>query len=125
MYKKTMIAGAILAAAVQGPTATVAQLACEVQEVPPVCQDADRININSNSRNISPRNICVNPGASISVKVTPAGSSVTIAPKNEAEWLHGSGETFTLQVPASATGEFDYNVYFADDTCIDPRIKVR
>ncbi len=125
MEKKTPIVMAMLIAAAYQPTAIVAQVECEVQEVPPVCQDARGININTNSKNVSPRNICVDPGDTISVQVTPAGNSVTIAAKNGADWLHGSGETFTVQVPASATGEFDYNVYFEDGTCIDPRIKVR
>ena len=125
MTKKTPIALAMLVAAVYQPTAIVAQDECEVQEVPPVCQDARRININANSKNVSPRNICAEPGDTIPVQVTPPGNSVTIAGKGAVEWLQGSGETFVLQVPDSATGEFDYNVYFADGSCIDPRIKVR
>lgn len=125
MYKKTLVAAAILVAAAQQPTAIVAQEECEVQEVPPVCQDARRININTNSKDVSPRNICVDPGATIPVQVTPEGNSATIAGKSGPDWLHGNGETFSLHVPDTATGEFDYNVYFADGTCIDPRIKVR
>lgn len=125
MYKKTLIAAVMVVAAVHQPTAIVAQVECEVQEVPPVCQDARGININTNSKNVSPPNICVDPGDTIPVKVTPAGNSATIAGKDGPDWLRGSGETFNLQVPDSATGEFDYNVYFDDGSCIDPRIKVR
>lgn len=125
MYKKTPIAVALLVATVYQPTVIVAQVECEVQEVPPVCQDAPRININVNSKHVSPPNICAEPGDTIQVRVTPAGNSATIAGKSGPDWLQGSGETFAIEVPDSVTGEFDYNVYFADGSCIDPRIKVR
>ena len=35
-------------------------------------------------------------------------------------WPSGSGSSFTLVAPESGT--YDYNVYFSDGSCLDPRI---
>jgi hypothetical protein len=121
MNKKFLIAIPLCLLGFYGTSQVTAQdPECEVVSVPPTCQGASRININTNSRNISPRNICVSPGQTFDVNVRPTGS-VTIRGK-DGGWPDASGASFSLTAPAS--GEYDYNVYFEDGTCIDPRITV-
>lgn len=106
----------------QGTSTVTAQGACEPMDVPAVCQNARKITINVNSKKISPRNICVDPGQELRVHVKPRGSSVTIEGKTGG-WPSGSGEKFVLVAPDE--GEHDYNVYFEDGSCIDPRVTVK
>ena len=103
-----------------------AQVPCTVVEVPPDCLSAPRISINVDSKNISPRNICGSPGQSIPVSFRPENTenTVRIEPKTDNDWLRGEGSRFSIDIPASANGEFEYNVYFEDGSCIDPRISV-
>ena len=94
---------------------------CESMTVP-VCQDGTQITINNNGRMVAPPNLCVDPGETIEVKVTPEGTSASIEGKNGG-WPSGSGASFTLVAPDSGT--YDYNVYFSDGSCLDPRISVK
>lgn len=95
---------------------------CEQMDIPPVCQPASRININNNSKNVSPPNICVSAGQSITVSVSPAGTTASVEGKGGG-WPYGSGSDFTLEAPGS--GDYDYNVIFEDGSCLDPRITVQ
>jgi hypothetical protein len=124
MKTKPLIGIPLLMVALHEPVEVVAQAECVMQEPPPVCQNAQRININVNSRNIAPGNICIEPGDSITVNVTPNGASARIESKDGTAWLGGQGGSFNIQVPEDASGEYDYDVYFPDGSCIDPRITV-
>jgi len=108
--------------ALHGTLQVTAQGSCEQIDVPPVCQGGGRININTNSYNISPLNLCASPGKTIAVNVTPAGIEASIYGKNGG-WPGGSGASFAITAPNG--GEYNYNMSFADDTCIDPRITVK
>lgn len=95
---------------------------CESMSIP-VCQDGRQITINNNGKMVSPPNLCVDPGETIEVNVTPDGTSASIESK-EGGWPSGSGSSFTLVAPEEA-GSYDYNVYFSDGSCLDPRISVK
>ncbi len=122
MNKKLLVILPLSLVMVQGAPKVTAQDQCEPMDVPPVCQNARKITINVNSRKISPRNICVDPGQEIPVQVKPRGSTVTIEGKMGG-WPSGSGEKFVIIAPEE--GEHDYNVYFEDGSCIDPRVTVK
>jgi plastocyanin len=94
---------------------------CESMTIP-VCQDGTRITINNNGKMVAPPNLCVDPGETITVSVSPDGTSASIEGKNGG-WPSGSGSSFTLVAPESGT--YDYNVYFSDGSCLDPRIEVK
>ena len=94
---------------------------CESMDIP-VCQDARQITINNNGKMVAPPNICVDPGETITVNVSPDGTSASIEGK-DGGWPSGSGSSFTLVAPESGT--YDYNVYFSDGSCLDPRISVK
>ena len=102
----------------------VAQPACEVPDIPPVCQAAPGLTLTQNSVNVSPPNICASAGQSIPVQVQPRGATARVVSKSGAPWLSGEGGNFTIDIPPGTTGEFDYAVYFSDGSCIDPRISV-
>lgn len=122
MNKKLLVSIPLSVLLFQGTATVTAQDGCEPMDVPPVCQNARKITINVNSKKISPRNICVDPGQEIPVKVKPRGSSVTIEGKMGG-WPSGSGKKFVLIAPEG--GEYDYNVFFEDGSCIDPRVTVK
>lgn len=120
MNKKILIAIPVCLLGIHGTSQVTAQGECVVVSVPPMCQGGGRITINTNTKNVSPPNLCASPGDSIDVNVQPSGS-VTINGKNGG-WPDGSGSSFTLTAPAAGT--YDYNVYFEDGSCVDPRISV-
>ncbi len=121
MNKKVLIAIPVCLIGFHGSMQVTAQVECQQMDVPAVCQGGGRININNNTKNISPPNLCATPGETIDVNVTPDGSA-SIDGKGGG-WPNGSGPAFTITAPAA--GSYDYNVTFADGTCIDPRIIVR
>lgn len=94
---------------------------CESMTIP-VCQDGRQITINNNGKMVAPPNLCVDPGETITVNVSPEGTSASIEGK-EGGWPSGSGTSFELVAPESGT--YDYNVYFSDGSCLDPRISVK
>jgi len=122
MNKKVLIAIPFCLIGFHGTSQVTAQADCQQMSVPPVCQEGRRININNNSNNMSPPNLCARPGETIDVNVTPAGTTARIDGKSGG-WPNGSGSSFTITAPA--TGTYDYNVTFEDGYCIDPRIIVR
>lgn len=122
MKNKMLVAIPLGLIACYGASQVTAQVECELVDVPPVCQGGQQININTNSKIISPSNLCAVPGETIEVNVTPAGSTASIGGK-DGGWPSASGSTFTITAPAE--GSYDYNVFFADGSCIDPRITVR
>ena len=94
---------------------------CKSMDIP-VCQDGTQITINNNGKAVAPPNLCVDPGETITVNVSPDGTSASIEGK-DGGWPSGSGSSFTLVAPDSGT--YDYNVYFSDGSCLDPRISVK
>ncbi len=122
MNNKIFAAIPLCLIALHGTSQVTAQGSCEPMDVPPVCQGGGRITINTNSYNISPPNLCASPGETIVVNVTPAGTEASVYGKNGG-WPSGSGASFTITAPDD--GEYNYNVSFADGTCIDPRITVK
>lgn len=123
MNKKLLLALPCTLVLFHGAPTVTAQDECEPMDVPPECQNAPQISINTNSKNISPRNICVEPGQEIPVQVTPSGESVTLEGKSGG-WPNASGPDILLIAPDDL-GEYNYNVRFEDDVCIDPRLTVR
>jgi hypothetical protein len=121
MNKKVLIAIPLCLIGIHGTSQVTAQDDCVDLSVPPACTGRGSITINTTSKNIAPPNLCASPGESISVNVVPSGS-VTIAGKDDG-WPNGSGSSFTITPPA--TGTYDYNVFFEDDSCVDPRISVQ
>jgi len=121
--KKTILLAAPLSLALLYGTSqvTAQQGECETMSIP-TCQDGTRITINTNSKTVAPPNLCVNPGETITVSVSPERTSASIEGK-DGGWPSGSGSSFTLVAPES--GSYDYNVHFEDGSCLDPRISVK
>ncbi len=122
MNKKVFLAVPLCLIVLHGTSQVTAQDNCVEMDVPPVCQGGGRININNNSHKISPRNLCASPGDTIEVKVTPARTQASVSGKSGG-WPNKSGESFTITAPDE--GDYEYDVIFADGTCIDPRISVK
>ena len=93
---------------------------CVSVEVPETCQPAPRLTVNAKSKNVAPPNLCVETGKAVEINVVPGSTSARIVSKEGAEWLSGEGKSFSIDVPASATGRHDYAVIFEDGTCLDP-----
>ena len=94
---------------------------CRTMSIP-TCQDGMRITINNNGNTVAPPNLCVDPGEAITVNVSPEGTSARMEGK-DGGWPNGSGSSFELVAPESGT--YDYNVYFSDGSCLDPRIEIK
>ena len=122
MNKKILIAIPLCLIGFHGTSQVTAQANCQQMSVPAVCQGGGQININNNSNNISPPNLCAAPGDTIQVNVTPAGTTASILGKSGG-WPSGSGTSFTITAPAEGT--YEYNVTFQDKSCIDPRISIK
>ena len=126
MKKTIMLTVPLLVLAYYGTSqVTTAEVECVKQPGDmPTCQNAPHVNINNQSKNISPRNICGTPGQTITFNVTPNGTTASMEGK-DGGWPMGSGSSWQIVVPEAEAGEyFDYNVHFEDDSCIDPRITV-
>lgn len=121
MNKKLLIALPACLLFIEGTPDVTAQGACRPMDVPPVCQAAGRITLNNETYNISPPNICASPGQVIDVNVVPRGNARIVGKRG---WPVGGGRSFTITAPESA-GEYDYDVYFDDGSCIDPRVTVK
>jgi hypothetical protein len=122
MNKKLLIALPLCVIGYHGTTQVTAQANCQPVEVQSACSGGGRININNNSKNVSPSNLCARPGESIEVIVTPSNTTATVSGKT-GSWPYGSGSSFLINAPVD--GNYDYNVIFEDGTCIDPRITVK
>ena len=122
MNKTALIAIPLCLVGFHGITTVTAQDACKPMQIPATCQGGGQININNNSKNISPPNLCASPGETIQVNVSPAGTTASIGGKSGG-WPSGSGSSFTITAPAA--NSYDYNVTFEDGSCIDPRIIVK
>ena len=120
MNKKLLVSLPLSILLIQGTPDVTAQIECERIDVPPVCQAVSRITINNETYNIAPLNICAVPGAEIEVNVVPHGSARI---EGKEGWPSGAGESFSITAPEA--GEYDYNVYFEDGRCIDPRVTVQ
>jgi hypothetical protein len=103
------------------PHLTAQEQECRTMSIP-TCQDGTRITINNNGNTVAPPNLCVDPGKAITVSVSPEGTSARMEGK-DGGWPSGSGQSFELVAPGS--GAYDYNVYFSDGSCLDPRITVK
>jgi hypothetical protein len=120
MNNKMLLAIPMFLIGLHGAPQASAQSHCVPQFVPPQCQPADNLTINTQTRNVAPPNLCAAPGQIITVSVVPGGS-VAIHGKNSG-WPNAWGSSFTMTAPRS--GAYDYNVYFEDGGCIDPKITV-
>jgi hypothetical protein len=120
MNKKIFLALPLCILAFQGTSEVTAQSNCVQQTIPAACSGGGRITINNNTNSVSPPNLCASPGQTIDVNVVPGGSA-SIAGK-DGGWPSGSGSSFSITAPSS--GNYDYNVYFDDGSCLDPRISV-
>jgi hypothetical protein len=122
MNKAILLAAPLGLVLFYGTTLVTAQeQECRTMSIP-ACQDGTRININNNGNALAPPNLCVDPGETIEVNVVPEGSA-SIEGK-DGGWPSGSGSSFTLVAPEES-GDYDYNVYFSDGSCLDPRISVK
>ena len=121
MTKKLLLAAPILMLSFYGTTRLTAQPSCAPIDTPPVCQNTNQININNSGNSMGPPHICVDPGETITVNVSPSGTTASVMGK-DGGWPNGSGAGFTITAPAS--GSYDYNVIFSDGSCVDPRITV-
>ncbi len=123
MKKTVMLTAPLMILAYYSSTqVTTAQEPCEIRTPPDNCQPAQRITINNQSKNVSPPNVCLDAGNTITVNVTPSGSASMQG--KDGGWPSGSGTSWELHAPETE-GEYDYNVYFEDGSCLDPRITVR
>jgi hypothetical protein len=93
----------------------------------PTCQAGRTITINNEAHTYKPDNLCVTAGDVIRVNVTPSGTA-TIRSKS-GDWPNGSNgseRSFTITAPpVTAETSYDYNVFFSDGSCKDPRITVK
>ncbi|RLA37158.1 MAG: hypothetical protein DRR15_02825 [Gammaproteobacteria bacterium] len=122
MNKKVFIAIPLCLIVLHGTSQVTAQDNCEPMGSLPACQGGGQININNNSHNVSPPNLCAAPGETIQVNVTPAGTSASIFGKSGA-WPSASGTSFSITAPDE--GAYNYNVVFDDGSCLDPRITIK
>jgi hypothetical protein len=102
------------------PHLTAQEQECRTMSIP-TCQAGTRITINNNGNTVAPPNLCVSPGETITVNVSPEGTTARMEGK-DGGWPSGSGSSFDLVAPDS--GIYDYNVYFSDGSCLDPRVEV-
>lgn len=123
MDKKILIAIPLCLIGFHGTSQVTAQGTCQPMSVPDVCQGGGRININNNSKRISPPNLCAVPGETIEVNVTPTGTTASIVAKSGSWPNEVDRPSFSITAPGA--GDYDYEVIFEDGSCIDPRIKVR
>ena len=126
MDKRLLTALPLSIVAFYGSSQVTAQGNCVPADVPPVCQPASRININNDGNVVAPRNICIAPGATITVGVTPRGTTAIMHGKGGG-WPYasnGGNDSFTITAPMDE-GEYNYNVTFNDGSCVDPRITIK
>ena len=122
MNKAILLAAPLGLVLFYGTTLVTAQeQECRTMSVP-ACQDGTRITINNNANTVAPPNLCVDPGETITVNVSPDGTAARIEGKSGG-WPNGSGSSFELVAPESGT--YDYNVYFSDGSCLDPRVTIK
>jgi hypothetical protein len=128
---------ALILACTQPPSGPTEPAGCETITIP-ACTGSGtnpKININLTASKliVAPKNVCAKPGTPVTVTITPAISTETVAtvpkvPTNK--WMYGINypiaEGFTLPVPDEAeVGEhFDYLIVTGGGKCIDPRIEI-
>ena len=121
MNKKLLLAAPLCLLVFQGTSQVTAQGNCVTQTIPAACSGGGRITINNSTKNVSPPNLCASAGETIQVNVVPNGTA-RIAGKNGGWPSGGPDSSFSITVQGSGT--YDYNVYFEDGSCLDPRISV-
>lgn len=92
------------------------------------------VTINTVTKELSPEFVCAVIGSVIEFRVVPPGrtesDSVDVKAKDESNiWLIGANypdkKKIEVRVPTWVKeGEYKYNIYFKDGTCIDPRVNV-
>lgn len=124
--KKLMLLSAsfLLVFALYEPSDVTAQGNCEPMGGMANCRVGGRVTINNEGNIVGPPCVEIEPGGSITFNISPPGTTARIEPKNGGSWPFHNGESITLQAPSS-DGDYDYNVYFSDGSCIDPRIRVK
>ena len=148
--KLLTLAGAVLAAGCVEQTVLVDPVpidlaACRPNTHPdagkPSCQpipDGGQVNVNFQSYSVAPPNICVDPGQTVRIKLTPkpdSYNSVLVLPKDAAsftDWLIRFNDeqrgSVVIKIPDDeklAGKIYEYRIVnLADGHCIDPRIHV-
>lgn len=92
------------------------------------------VTINTVTKKLSPEFVCAAIGSVIEFRVVPPGKtesdSVDVKAKDESNtWLIGTNypdkKKIEVRVPTWVKkGDYKYNIYFKDGTCIDPRVNV-
>jgi hypothetical protein len=147
--KLLILAGAVLAAGCVEQKGLVDPVpinlaACRPNAHPdagkPSCQPipTGEVNVNFQSYSVAPPNICVDPGQTVRIKLTPkpdSYNSVLVLPKDAAsftDWLIRFNDeelgAVVIKIPDDeklAGKIFEYRIVnLADGSCIDPRIHV-
>ena len=124
MKKTVMLAVPLLVLAYYGTTqVTTAQGVCErPQGEPQACNNGRQVTINNTSKIVSPPNLCIAAGDTVTFNVQPPGTTASVEGK-DGGWPNDNGSSFDLVVPEGQP-YYDYNVHFEDGTCLDPRISV-
>ena len=107
---------------------------CKVISIPARCVSMATYTISTMGHTVTPPHYCAPPG-DITINIQPphsdAGSVIT-KPKNPAlpnvDWLNGTnapdGSILVLKPGDAPNGGYNYFVYFADGSCIDPKITI-
>ncbi len=119
---------------------------CEVDRPIGVCKiegskanPTPKLHKTGNGLNMTPKSLCTEPGANVTITITPTGSSdlgtVLVAAKNlqKAVWFLGSNDDpanpdqIKITIPAEAPeGNYEYVVVDrASGKCLDPRWEVQ
>ena len=116
---------------------------CSISQPVQVCIDnrpggGPHVTANFNSLKANPDNVCITPGETLEIRITPANkyelAEVFIAPKDVTDyWLAGANITdknkIFIPVPnpipiVDPNGNYDYTIIAKDGKCIDPRAHV-
>lgn len=133
----SLFAGLLLA--VGAGAAWAQEVACKPVEIEDkVCRNDKHypiVTINTVTKKISPLFVCAARGSVIEFRVVPPGQtdsdSVDVKAKDASNiWLMGANfpdkAKIKVRVPRWVKNktEHDYNIFFADGSCIDPRVHV-
>ena len=121
-----------------GAGAVWAQECARVEETDKKCQGLKHypvVTINAETKKLSPEFVCAARGSIIEFRVVPPGKtesdSIDVKAKDESNtWLIGANypdkTKIEVRVPLWVKNEtiHSYNIFFADGSCIDPRVHV-
>jgi len=131
----SLFAGLLLAVS---SGAVLAQDCTPVEEKDKKCQGLKHypvVTINAETKEMAPEFVCAAPGSIIEFRVVPPGKtdtgSVDVKAKDESNaWLIGANypdkKKIEVRVPMWVKDKtiHRYNIFFADGSCVDPRVRV-